>query len=110
MARWIKKERHRQRVRSYTGTDANIGTVDTTTTTSSTDSETGSRTTSGTESSTRNTSEAGTVSNLTEYTERVLGKQGSGSYAAMIREYRESLINIDRMVLDELSDLFINLW
>ena len=32
------------------------------------------------------------------------------SFVQMIREYREAMINVDQMVLDELKDLFINLW
>ena len=89
-----------------TGTETNAGTVGNT----GTVTNTGTVQDTGTVAYTGTDSRDGTVANLTEYTERVLGKQGGASYAAMIREYRESLINIDRMVLDELSDLFINLW
>lgn len=67
---------------------------------SSSESTTGSRT----------TSETGTVSNTTDFIEKVSGKMGGQSYAAMIREYREALINIDQMILNELEDLFMQLW
>lgn len=52
-------------------------------------------------------------SNLTDtesYLESVRGKMGSKSYSALLMEYRESLINIDMMLIEELSDLFFGLW
>lgn len=50
--------------------------------------------------------------NLTteDYVERVQGKQGGNTYASMIKEYRSTLINIDKMIIEELSDLFMNIW
>lgn len=61
-------------------------------------------------SSVRSSTGASTVNNLTQYVERVSGKQGSSSYSYMLKEYRDTLINIDQMVLEELSDLFMNIW
>lgn len=51
-----------------------------------------------------------TYSNTDDYLDHVYGKVSSVSYAALLKEYRDTLINIDQMVIDELSDLFINLW
>lgn len=48
--------------------------------------------------------------NLTEYLERVRGKRGRDSYAKMILDYRKLFLNIDKMIIDELSDLFFGLW
>lgn len=49
--------------------------------------------------------------NTTEgYLETVQGKQGGVSYSKMIQEYRKTFINVDMMVIDSLSDLFMNLW
>lgn len=45
-----------------------------------------------------------------EYLERVIGKQGGGSYSKMLMEYRDTFLNIDMMVIDSLSDLFFGLW
>lgn len=52
----------------------------------------------------------GTVNSTEEYLETVKGKQGGKSYAEMIKEYRETFLNIDMMVIEELSDLFMNIW
>ena len=52
-----------------------------------------------------------TVSTTTdEYLQRVSGKSGGMSYSAMLLEYRETFINIDEMIIEELSDLFFGLW
>ena len=48
--------------------------------------------------------------NLEDYLETVTGKRGTRTYASMLRELRETFINIDAMIIDELSDLFMNLW
>lgn len=49
--------------------------------------------------------------NSTEkYLEKVSGKQGGSSYSKLLMEYRETFLNIDMMIIDELSDLFMNIW
>lgn len=45
-----------------------------------------------------------------EYTDHIYGKFPGRSYASIIKEYREALINVDMMVINELSDLFMKLW
>lgn len=40
----------------------------------------------------------------------VTGKTGSTSYSQMLKEYRETILNIDYMVIEELSTLFFGLW
>lgn len=55
-------------------------------------------------------SNTGTVNNTEEYLESVCGKQGSGSYSGMLKEYRDTFLNIDRMVIAEFDDLFFGLW
>lgn len=55
-------------------------------------------------------SNIGTVNNTEEYLESVSGKQGSGSYSGMLKEYRDTFLNIDRMVIAEFDDLFFGLW
>ena len=51
-----------------------------------------------------------TINNVEDYIETVQGKQGTQSYSSMIMEYRESLINIDMMIINDLSDLFLGIW
>ena len=50
------------------------------------------------------------VTNLEEFLESVKGKQGGKSYSELLKEYRKTFINIDLMVIEELGDLFFNLW
>ena len=51
-----------------------------------------------------------TSTSTDEYLQRVSGKSGGMTYSAMILEYRETFINIDEMIIEELSDLFFGLW
>ena len=51
-----------------------------------------------------------TINNVEDYIETVKGKQGAQSYASMITEYRESLINIDMMIIDELKTCFMMIY
>lgn len=51
-----------------------------------------------------------TANNTETYLEKVTGKQGSGSSAKLIQEFRETFLNIDKMILDELEPLFFGLW
>lgn len=44
------------------------------------------------------------------YLDKVKGKRGSLSYSKMLEEYRNTIINIDKMIIDDLADLFITLW
>lgn len=99
-------------------TDARItDTTDNSNGTNSGDSSTtGTHETKGTNgsetSSSGTTDEDGTrkFSNTDEYLEHVKGKRGGDSYAKLLQEYRKSFLNIDVMIIDELSDLFMNLW
>lgn len=52
----------------------------------------------------------GTNHDVEDYLEHVVGKTASKSYAHLIKEYREIFLNIDAMVIDELSGLFFGLW
>lgn len=50
------------------------------------------------------------INNLNEYLESVKGKRGGESFSEMLVKYRETFVNIDVLVINELKDLFINLW
>jgi len=45
-----------------------------------------------------------------EYIQIVKGKNGGPSYSKLLMEYRETMLNIDKMVLDELDCLFMQVW
>ena len=84
--------------------------------------ETGTITDAGTTSGTRSeqTSSSGTSSetgtgssefaNADNWTETVTGKQGAGTYASMILEYRETILNIDMMVIEALEPCFMQIF
>ena len=41
-----------------------------------------------------------------QYVERVTGKQGTGSYSKLLREYIDKLVNVDMRLMAELEPLF----
>lgn len=45
-----------------------------------------------------------------EFTERITGKIGTYSYAKLLKDYREQILNIDLMIINDLSSLFMYLW
>ena len=59
---------------------------------------------------TDNKKEDGSRNSIEEFTQTMTGKNSVKSYSALIKEYRHTFLNIDRMVIEDLSDLFINLW
>lgn len=76
--------------------------------------------TSGTEGSSENSgqstntftssgSDAGTRHNEVEWIERVTGTR-NGDYVKKVREYREALLNIDMSIINDLYDLFFQLY
>lgn len=50
------------------------------------------------------------VNSLDDYLEHVKGKNGGVSYSKMLMEFRDTFLNIDMQVINELNDLFMNLW
>lgn len=50
------------------------------------------------------------ITNLEEYVQTIKGKSAGSSYAKRLQEFRKTFLNIDAMIIDELSDLFMNLW
>lgn len=50
------------------------------------------------------------ISNAETYLERVVGKTAGQSYSKLIQEYRDTFLNIDMMIINDLSDLFFGLW
>ena len=71
----------------------------------------------GRTNNTTNTDHGETANNVTTdsktdntYLETIVGKRNSMTYSKMLHEYRETMLNIDKMVMDELKDLFFTLW
>lgn len=60
------------------------------------------------EDTTRN--KQATIKNIQEYQEHVIGKTTGKSYSKMLVEFRETFLNIDLMIINELDDLFFTLW
>lgn len=52
----------------------------------------------------------GSVNSTEEYLEKVSGKMGGTNYSEMLMKYRNTFLNIDMMVINELEDLFFGLW
>ena len=44
------------------------------------------------------------------YSEIVDGKRGSESYSDLLNKFRDTFLNIDLMIIEELDDLFLKLW
>lgn len=56
------------------------------------------------------TDSSGKYTDTETYLEHVYGKSGGASFSALLKEYRETFLNIDMLVIHELDDLFFNLW
>lgn len=91
---------------STTGTVTNTGTV--TDVADSTNVET--RNTTDSEDRTANGTKTYNLNNTEEYLEHVVGKFPGRSYATLLKEYRETFINIDMMIIRDLRKLFMGLW
>lgn len=50
------------------------------------------------------------IHNINEYAEHVYGKRGGMTYAAMLKEFRETFLNIDMQIIEELSRLFMQVY
>lgn len=65
---------------------------------------------STTESNTKDKNFNEDINGTNQYVEHVIGKIGGQSYASMIKEFRDNLLNIDLMIINELNDLFMLIW
>lgn len=68
------------------------------------------RTNEGEDTVTRTNTETTTINTTDDYTKTVIGKIGGVSYSKKLLEFRSTFINIDKMIIDDLSDLFLGLW
>lgn len=109
---------------TVSGSDTSTGstTADTLSTTSNTSETTRTGNATDETSGTQNTTSADTekrnatqtankeLTSLDDYLEHVKGKNGGVSFSAMLNEFRTTFLNIDMQVINELSELFMNLW
>lgn len=58
----------------------------------------------------RTEKQATNMASTEEYIQEIVGLNGSVSSSKLLKEYRDTFINIDMMIINELSDLFMNLW
>lgn len=49
-------------------------------------------------------------SSTERWIETVKGKQGSANYSSLLKQFRETMLNIDMMVIDEFEELFMGVW
>ena len=85
--------------RANTATNANI-----------TDNTSGDRNKNGNNAKDINENNSETIKNIEDYMEHVVGKRGSISYSKLLEEFRKTFLNIDMLVINDLRDLFLNLW
>lgn len=83
------------------------GSTDSGTSTTGTASETSQETSGETTETSTDNEQASTTD---EYLDHVYGKMGTASYADLILKYRETLLDIDRMIIDELNVCFMNIY
>jgi hypothetical protein len=50
------------------------------------------------------------INTTEEYLEHVKGKTPGASYSKLLQEYRDTFLNIDMQIIEDLSDLFFGLW
>ena len=97
-----------------TQTMENTGTQTTANTGTQTTADTGTQTTANT--GTQSTANTGTQTNndiihsVNEYFEHVTGKRGGTDYADLIRKFRDTFINIDMMIINDLQSLFMGVY
>ena len=99
---------------SNTGTQRNAGTVNHTGTQrdAGTVNHTGTQRDAGTVNHTGTQRNAGSENNegTQEITAEETGYRGSKIYAELIAEYADKVLNIDMMIVRDLSDCFMKLW
>lgn len=57
-----------------------------------------------------NNSRDGRFSNTDEYLRHVEGNNGAKSFSELLMQFRETFMNIDMMVINDLNDLFMGVW
>ena len=55
-------------------------------------------------------SNSGRFNNTDEYLKHIKGYNGSRTFSELLMVFRETFVNIDLMIIDELNDLFMGVW
>ncbi len=63
-----------------------------------------------TTTSEQHTQSSGENATTASFIEHIYGKTNNKSYATLLNELRDTFINIDLMIIEELSDLFMSVW
>ena len=89
-----------------TGEQTTTGNADVTT-----HDETNSNTKTNSQTETDSTETAsGETTNSGNYTKTIKGKNTGTSYSELITAYRETFLNIDMMIIEELEELFLQIY
>lgn len=91
-------------------TEANVETADDGDTLNGTHSAQTSATSTGTASGSQEDNTEGTEESTTRHTFTKKGNQGVNTYAHDMKELRETFLNIDLMIINELKDLFLQVY
>lgn len=97
---------------SDTTYDNNLQTRDLDGTSNSTESKDETDNTTYSETNTNNGTSATNevVSNTDSYVDHVFGKMSTMPYSDLLQKFRETIINIDLLVIEEFDELFLRLW
>lgn len=93
-----------------TGTVKDGGTSKNTGTQELTESQTNTGTQTNIETQNLNNTSTTDVTSTEDYLEHITGKNYGKSFSELLVSYREAILNIDTMVINDLSDLFMGLW
>ena len=105
----VRQENYLTNVRHIT--DDKTGSTATNTTNSNENRERESNTNEETNTSKNGTNtKNGTLKDIEDYIQHVKGKTGGVSYSKMLEEFRNTFLNIDMMIINDLNDLFFKLW
>ena len=65
-----------------------------------------------TDNATKNSTNTKTrnLRDIEDYIEHIKGKTGGVSFSKLLQEFRETFLNIDMMIINDLNDLFFGLW
>lgn len=86
------------------------GTNSSTSNTTDTSESSGTSNTNVTNTHNDTGTKSSTLSSTDDYLIRVTGSKSGTTYAKKIMEYRDSILNIDMLIIDNLNDLFFGLW
>ena len=94
--------------RTFTSTGSNDTTYSESETRNTTDATTGNET--ATKTLNTNDRSIRDLRDIEDYLEHIKGKSSGSSFSKLLQEFRETFLNIDLMIINDLNDLFFGLW